>query len=288
MTDPQDWQLCASIISTAVATVTIPVTVKIRLQSTTAATLDFAVLLAQAGASVLTLHARQRGHEDRRRDGSADLCVVAAVVQRFQELGLGCLVLSNGNVRCSADVHANLASTAAAGVMVAEQLLRDPSVFSSSHQSHTHAGHTLLQPWLGKDLSLALDYCRCVEVASAGSAGRRCRMEDGATDGGNRGRRAARTVVEEGVSSEFERCSVWWTNYECVSGHLKHMLADARIEAEIKGVRSVKASLRILRRWARALRDAPVQGESSVTGSGVVVEEEGSSMAVIGARGSKD
>ena len=249
LTDPCDWALCCRIVSAAAAAVSIPVTVKIRLQGTCRETVDFAVLLAEAGASLLTLHARHRGHEDRRRDGAADLTVVAAVVARFQELGLPCAVLSNGNVRCHADVEANLKATGAAGLMVAEQLLRDPAVFGGP------AGRLLGPPpgYCG-GLPLALEYAACLERAAAKRAGaggsRRLRLEDGASDGGNHNRTATRACVK--LDEEFERYSVWWNNYQCVSQHLGHLLPPdhACVMSQIQGVRSVKSALRLLREWA--------------------------------------
>ena len=38
-------------------------------------------MLAQAGASMITVHGRMRGREDRRRDGSADLDAIATIVE---------------------------------------------------------------------------------------------------------------------------------------------------------------------------------------------------------------
>ena len=67
---------------------TIPVTVKIRLQPAPGDTVRFARLLASAGASLVTVHGRQRGREDRRRDGSADLQAVAEVVAALAPLAL--------------------------------------------------------------------------------------------------------------------------------------------------------------------------------------------------------
>jgi len=135
LTDPPDWALCASIIAAAAShpSLTIPVTVKIRLQPAPGDTVRFARLLASAGASLVTVHGRQRGREDRRRDGSADLQAVAEVVATLAPLG--CPVASNGNVRCAGDVVANLASTGACGIMVAEEILRDPAVFARARAS---------------------------------------------------------------------------------------------------------------------------------------------------------
>jgi tRNA-dihydrouridine synthase 1 len=86
LTDPCDWQLCADIIAAAVAVVSIPVTVKIRLQPTVEATITFARMLKEAGASLITVHGRQRGSENNRRDGSADLEAVAEVVKALHPL----------------------------------------------------------------------------------------------------------------------------------------------------------------------------------------------------------
>ncbi|KAH8066881.1 tRNA dihydrouridine synthase [Aureococcus anophagefferens] len=124
----EDWALCRAMVAAAAAAVpeTFAVTVKLRVQYDAAGaaprTVAFARELVAAGARLVALHARTRGRVDARRDGAADLAVRRLVA------GLGVPVLSNGNVRSSADVAANLAATGAAGVMVAEQLLRDPSL----------------------------------------------------------------------------------------------------------------------------------------------------------------
>lgn len=130
LTDAADWRLCCEIIRTAAAhpELRIPITVKMRLQPTLAATVAFARQLASAGASLVTVHGRPRGREDQRRDGSANLAWVAAVVRALAPLGVP--VVTNGNVRCPEDVADNLVATGAAGIMVAEEILRDPAVFA--------------------------------------------------------------------------------------------------------------------------------------------------------------
>ena len=75
---------------------------------------------------MIALHARVRGSPEQRRAGAADLTVVRALV----DAGLGVPILSNGNVRSREDVALNLKATGADGVMVAEELLRDPSLFA--------------------------------------------------------------------------------------------------------------------------------------------------------------
>ena len=83
MTDPEDWELCCSIVRTAAAhpELKIPVTVKIRLQPCLEDTCNFACMLAEAGARLVAVHGRMRGNEERRRDGSADLHAVSEVVR---------------------------------------------------------------------------------------------------------------------------------------------------------------------------------------------------------------
>eukprot|EP01134_Creolimax_fragrantissima_P007350 CFRG7350T1 len=130
LTDVEEWNLCAEIIRAASnhPDINIPITVKIRLQPSIDATCEFAALLARAGASIVAIHGRQRGTSDRRRDGSADLNAIACVVAAL--LPMNVPVLSNGNVRAFSDVQDNLRTTRAAGIMVAEQLLRDPALFA--------------------------------------------------------------------------------------------------------------------------------------------------------------
>eukprot|EP00613_Pedinella_sp_CCMP2098_P062321 CAMPEP_0171985000 /NCGR_PEP_ID=MMETSP0993-20121228/274120_1 /TAXON_ID=483369 /ORGANISM="non described non described, Strain CCMP2098" /LENGTH=441 /DNA_ID=CAMNT_0012637843 /DNA_START=186 /DNA_END=1512 /DNA_ORIENTATION=+ len=140
MTDPCDWALCCAIVHQAAVhpELCLPITVKIRLQPTLEATVQFARLLAASGASMVSVHGRQRGRENQRRDGSANLDWVAAVVRALEPFGVP--VVANGNVRCPRDVTANLASTGAAGIMVAEEILRDPAVFSRSRWELTSTG----------------------------------------------------------------------------------------------------------------------------------------------------
>jgi tRNA-dihydrouridine synthase len=137
------------------------VTVKIRLQPLPGDTVRFAVLLAKAGASLVSVHGRQRGREDRRRDGSADLGAVAEVVAALAKLGVP--VVANGNVRCPGDVRASLAATGAAGVMVAEQILRDPAVFARARRELI----AVAPPFSGDGAESAAEAARAAEAAAA-------------------------------------------------------------------------------------------------------------------------
>ena len=68
-------------------------------------------------------------------------------------------------------------------------------------------------------LALALEYASMAEECEQEG----CRTEDGAQPGGSRGSGVRLEVAA--AEDEFERYSVWWTNYEVVRHHLKYMLA---------------------------------------------------------------
>ena len=205
MTDPADWRLCCDVIKAAVsdARLSIPVTVKIRLQKTLEETIEFAGMLKDSGAALIAIHGRHRGSEDNRRDGSADLDAVAAAVSALKPLP----VLTNGNVRGAEDVLNNLRHTKAAGIMVAEELLRDPALFARAG-----AGADVEVPKRVVDLAEA--YSKACESCGL-------RLDDGSRNGKNGNQ--IRGVAAEG-EVEFERFSTWWTNAESVKGHLKNML----------------------------------------------------------------
>jgi tRNA-dihydrouridine synthase 1 len=109
----------------------VPLFVKIRVLESRAATIALCLQLAMAGASLIAVHARCRGRVEQRRDGAADLSAVRDIAAAVAASCLPVHILSNGNVRQSSDIACNLAYTRADGIMVAEQLAADPSLFSS-------------------------------------------------------------------------------------------------------------------------------------------------------------
>ena len=78
-------------------------------------------------------------------------------------------VPTNGNVRCVGDVGANLEETAAAGIMVAEQILRDPALFQRARREMAVATTTAEQqdPQAPPVVDLA-SYVRIVEELEGG------------------------------------------------------------------------------------------------------------------------
>lgn len=97
----------------------VPVTAKIRLLPTRAATVAFCRMLQDAGCSLVAVHGRQR--EQRTHTGTVDVAALRAVVE-----ALDVPVLVNGGVASRAEADALMAATGAAGVLVGTALLADP------------------------------------------------------------------------------------------------------------------------------------------------------------------
>lgn len=102
----------------------VPLSCKIRLLDDLEATLDLVRALEKAGCAWITVHGRTVGNPLKRRDGPADLVAIKAIAKAVRMP-----VVANGNVRNWGDVTRNLKLTKAAGIMSAEALLQDPSLF---------------------------------------------------------------------------------------------------------------------------------------------------------------
>ena len=196
----EDWDVCCAIIAAARAACPrgFAITAKLRVQycergtrPSTERTVEFARRLVKSGADIIALHARVRGSPERRRADAADLSVVRALV----DARLGVPILSNGNVRARDDVALNLRATGADGIMSAEELLRDPSLFAPEKRA--------APALIGEYLNLLQE----------------CDMprEDGSVSGKDG---AVTRATTEGV----ERYSVWWPNIEVLRQHVKRML----------------------------------------------------------------
>eukprot|EP00927_Polykrikos_kofoidii_P035677 TRINITY_DN30223_c0_g1_i2.p1 TRINITY_DN30223_c0_g1~~TRINITY_DN30223_c0_g1_i2.p1 ORF type:complete len:461 (+),score=53.34 TRINITY_DN30223_c0_g1_i2:120-1502(+) len=119
-----DRSLILSIVRTLSEGLSVPVFCKIRLLDTLEQSIELALQLQEAGCALLAVHARHRGTPTRRRDGPADLSQVREIKR-----ALSVPVLSNGNTTTSEDVLENLKFTGADGVMSAEGILDDPTLF---------------------------------------------------------------------------------------------------------------------------------------------------------------
>jgi tRNA-dihydrouridine synthase 1 len=143
MATRRHWPLVERMLRALVAGVPVPVTAKVRLQDTLGDTLDWARLVAGTGVAAITVHGRTRGSAHKRRAGPARLEWVRAVVDAVGGPA-GVPVVTNGNVRCHADVHAALAATGADGVMSGEAALEDPGVFACGPECAAGAPRTAL------------------------------------------------------------------------------------------------------------------------------------------------
>ena len=135
--DEKDRQLICDMIRAATQVVQIPIFCKIRLLNTLPETIQLVQQLAQAGASLIAIHARHRASWERQgpgaRDGPALLDQVTAIQKNFmQSDGISSCntkIISNGNTITWQDVMENLDSTNADGIMSAEGILDNPALF---------------------------------------------------------------------------------------------------------------------------------------------------------------
>lgn len=164
MTDERDWHVVAAIIRALVESdAGLPITAKIRLQPTRERTLSFVCMLQSAGVAAVCVHARLRGTPKSRRSGAADLDALAAL----RACPAVCIpIIANGNVRCHADVHSVVLHTGCDGVMSAEALLTNPSLFSCAHAACTHAS-----------APATMSACGCSAAYTASTATVRCHCE---------------------------------------------------------------------------------------------------------------
>jgi tRNA-dihydrouridine synthase 1 len=104
----------------------IPVTAKMRILDTREKTLDYAKLLLSAGASIITIHGRQR-HQKGHNTGVADWTMIKFL---RDSLPPETVIFANGNILQHDDIKTCLDATGADGIMSAEGNLRDPSIFA--------------------------------------------------------------------------------------------------------------------------------------------------------------
>jgi len=129
-------ELVVTAISTMVESLAVPVTCKIRLmekghhipesQRGLAGTIAFCQRLENAGCGMICVHGRDRHNKGQKiRDADWDAIKQIKSCTRLP-------VVANGNIALHSDVDQCLKFTNCDGVMSAEALLSDPSLFSSS------------------------------------------------------------------------------------------------------------------------------------------------------------
>uniref|UniRef100_A0A7S3K4J3 tRNA-dihydrouridine(16/17) synthase [NAD(P)(+)] n=1 Tax=Aureoumbra lagunensis TaxID=44058 RepID=A0A7S3K4J3_9STRA len=215
----ESYDLCCDIIRAGrrkIKSKKFVITAKIRLHPNNK-TLTFAKKLQDAGVSAIALHARFRGRMDARRDGAADLSVVKELKSR-----LSIPVLSNGNVRCAQDVLTNLSYTQADGVLVAEELLRNPSLFSFEQ----------------RDSSLSISSCTRVQLLGeyldlCASLDHLVPRKDNSLRH-TQGNLMRAPTPDTNSTSKLCRYSNWWPNIECIKHHCKQIIqSDPAIPVDL-------------------------------------------------------
>ncbi|TAQ86090.1 hypothetical protein B7494_g5585 [Chlorociboria aeruginascens] len=135
--------LIYDLINTLHKNLDIPVTAKLRILETREKTLEYVMKVVEAGASVITVHGRQREQKGH-KTGMADWGVIKWLRERVpREI----VMFANGNILNREDIDACIAETGVDGVMSAEGNLYDPAIFSEPPE----IGHEGREYWRGKD-----------------------------------------------------------------------------------------------------------------------------------------
>lgn len=149
--DEVDRPLVLTMIRTIAEHSILPIFAKIRLLDTIEETITLCQQLVEAGVSLIAIHGRYRVNLVARtgpgaRDGLAHLDQIQTI---RKVIDTKIPIIANGNIRNWQDVQDNLVFTQCQGVMSAEGILDDPSLY--------HAGQTV------PTLSLAKEYIDLVE-----------------------------------------------------------------------------------------------------------------------------
>jgi len=122
----EDWELVYKLISTLHENLNIPVTAKIRILESKEKTLDYARKIVSAGASILTVHGRQREQKGH-KTGVADWSVIRYL---RDNLPPETVLFANGNILRHEDIFRCMEMTGVDGIMSAEGNLHDPTIFA--------------------------------------------------------------------------------------------------------------------------------------------------------------
>jgi len=128
--DPKDRHLICRIVRTASQAVSIPIFCKIRLLDSVEDTIQLCHQLVEAGASLIAIHARFRASFERKGPGARDgPALLDQVLEIRKALGNDFPIVANGNVIFYEDVVENLKLTQSDGIMSAEGILDNPTLF---------------------------------------------------------------------------------------------------------------------------------------------------------------
>ncbi|KAK1052426.1 tRNA dihydrouridine synthase [Friedmanniomyces endolithicus] len=139
----EDWGTIHKLIRSLHENLDIPVTAKMRVLETKERTLEYARMLVDAGASIITVYGRrreQKGHYT----GLADWGVLR---YSRKELPRETVMFANGNFLRHGDIEACLEPTGVDGIMSAQGNLYDPAIFAAPPP----VGEEGREYWCGKD-----------------------------------------------------------------------------------------------------------------------------------------
>lgn len=139
----EDWPLISSMIRKLHEELHVPVTAKMRILETREKTLEYAKVLLDAGASIITVHGRrreQKGHNT----GLADWSMIRYLRENLPK---ETVIFANGNILQHEDIAKCLEETGADGVMSAEGNLHDPTIFAEPPA----VGKEGREYWRGRD-----------------------------------------------------------------------------------------------------------------------------------------
>jgi tRNA-dihydrouridine synthase 1 len=119
-----DWDTVHNLIKKLDEELPVPVTAKIRVYDDLETSLKFAKMVEAAGAQLVAVHGRTR-EQKRAADVRANWAFIREIKKQLKVP-----VLANGDIRSLEEARACLAATGADGVLSAEPLLENPSLFS--------------------------------------------------------------------------------------------------------------------------------------------------------------
>ena len=139
----EDWDLIYRLINKLHVNLDVPVTAKIRILESKEKTVEYAKMILSAGASILTVHGRQRDQKGH-KTGLADWTILRYL---RDNLPPDTVLFANGNILQTKDIQRCLKETGADGVMSAEGNLYDPTIFAQPPK----VGFEGREFWRGRD-----------------------------------------------------------------------------------------------------------------------------------------